>query len=178
MWWWGGGYYAFILVLSSCCILLAAGGKLVLSEQAILLTLPPLNIIWGYQDDKNMSSFILHLKHYYLQEKIIIKGRAKSSDINKWEILTISKTWDTELWLFYVIINKHYLALLFSSFYRMMYLIVSMFVYVYIYAYMWYVCCFCLCLWCKLCFLCVCEYWICVLCLCKIKQEKKDLMQI
>ena len=56
-----------------------------LSEQAILLPLSPLNIIWGYQDDKNMllniivllgklyifdspkklvlSSFILHLKH-------------------------------------------------------------------------------------------------------------------
>ena len=66
-----------------------------LSEQAILLPLSPLNIIWGYQDDKNMllniivllgklyifdspkklvlSSFILHLKHSYLQEKIIIK---------------------------------------------------------------------------------------------------------
>ena len=56
-----------------------------LSEQSILLTLSPLNIIWGYQDDKNMllniivllgklyifdspiklvlSSFILFLKH-------------------------------------------------------------------------------------------------------------------
>lgn len=90
-----------------------------LSEQAILLSLSPLNIIWGYQDDKNMllniivllgklytfdslkklvlSSFILFLKHYYLQEKIIIKDRARSSDINRWDTLTISKTWDTEL---------------------------------------------------------------------------------
>ena len=47
---------------------------------------------------------------YYLLEKIIMKGRGKTSSIDKWEILEIAKIWDTDLKLFYDIMSEYLLV--------------------------------------------------------------------
>lgn len=75
-------------------------------EQAIPLSLSPLNIIWGFQDDQNtvLNSIVLIGKAYInISEKLVLSSFILFYFLseNKWENLTIAKTWDTELWLFY-----------------------------------------------------------------------------
>lgn len=89
-----------------------------LSEQGLSLLLSPFNVIWGFQEDKNrllstivllgkffifkkeenvnLESFIMFLKHLYLLSKIIAQNKGKPHP-DVWQELTIIKEWDEEL---------------------------------------------------------------------------------
>lgn len=66
-------------------------------EQAIPLSLSPLNIIWGFQDDQNtvLNSIVLISKVYInISEKLVLSSFILFYFLseNKWENLTITKT--------------------------------------------------------------------------------------